>query len=354
GAGYLQQLETWLAKTGLGAVATVTGRYYAMDRDNRWERIEKAYLGLTEGVGDTAASSAEAITAAYRADQTDEFVTPRIICRDGQPLATINDGDGIIFFNFRADRAREITRALTDPDFAGFKRRKTPALSAYLCMTEYDETFRLPVAFTSASYPKILGEVLASHDKTQLRIAETEKYAHVTFFFNGGREDPFPGEDRVLIPSPKEVATYDLKPEMSAPGVTDEAVKRIASGGYDLIVLNFANPDMVGHTGVLPAAVTAMETVDSCLGRVVDAVLQAGGRLLVTADHGNCEKMQDASGQPHTAHTDDLVPLLLIDPERRNVRLNSGILADLAPTVLDLMGLEQPEEMTGQSLIRSN
>lgn len=354
GAGYLRQLETRLTEIGLGAVATVTGRYYAMDRDNRWDRIEKAYLGLTEGVGETAASSAEAIAAAYREEQTDEFITPRIICRDGQPLATINDGDGIIFFNFRADRAREITRALTDPDFAGFKRQQTPALSAYLCMTEYDETFGLPVAFASESYPKILGEVLASHGKTQLRIAETEKYAHVTFFFNGGLEIPFPGEDRVLIPSPKEVATYDLKPEMSAPGVTDEVVKRIVAGGYDLIVLNFANPDMVGHTGVMPAAITAMEIVDSCLGRVVDAVLQAGGRLLVTADHGNCEKMLDASGQPHTAHTDDLVPLLLIDPDRRNVKLRSGILADLAPTILDLMGLDQPEEMTGKSLIRSN
>jgi len=354
GAGYLRQLETELARIGLGTVATVTGRYYAMDRDNRWERVEKAYRALTEGQGEQAESAAEAIAAAYREGQTDEFVIPRVICSNGQPLATIDDRDGIIFFNFRADRARELTRAFTLPDFDGFERRRHPALSAYLCMTEYDETFDLPVAFPSETYPQLLAEVLASAGKTQLRIAETEKYAHVTFFFNGGFEEPFPGEDRVLIPSPKEVATYDLKPEMSAPGVTDEVVSRVASGAYDLIVLNYANPDMVGHTGVMSAAVQAMETVDSCLGRVVEAVLAAGGRLLVTADHGNCEKMQDASGEPHTAHTDDLVPLLLIDPERRGNRLRSGILADLAPTILDLLGLDQPAEMTGHSLIESS
>jgi len=354
GAGYLQQLETELSRIGLGAVATVTGRYYAMDRDNRWERVEKAYRALTEGQGEQAESAAEAIAAAYREGQTDEFVVPRVICRNGQPLATIDDRDGIIFFNFRADRARELTRAFTLPDFNGFVRHRHPPLSAYLCMTEYDETFDLPVAFPSETYPQILAEVLAAAGKTQLRIAETEKYAHVTFFFNGGLEEPYPGEDRVLIPSPKEVATYDLKPEMSAPGVTDEVVSRIASGAYDLIVLNYANPDMVGHTGVLTAAVQAMQTVDSCLGRVVEAVLAAGGRLLVTADHGNCEKMQDASGEPHTAHTDDLVPLLLIDPERRGVKLRSGILADLAPTILELLGLDQPAEMTGQSLIEPN
>jgi 2,3-bisphosphoglycerate-independent phosphoglycerate mutase len=351
GAAYLQQLEAELARIGLGAIATVTGRYYAMDRDNRWERVENAYRALTEGCGKPAASSAEAISDAYRDGETDEFVTPRIISRNGQPLATVSDNDGIVFFNFRADRAREITRALTAAKFDGFPRHKVPALASYLCMTEYDETFDLPVAFPSDSYPKILSEVLAGAGKTQLRIAETEKYAHVTFFFNGGIEEPFPGEERVLIPSPKEVATYDLKPEMSAPLVTDEVVRRVASGAYDLIVLNFANPDMVGHTGVMSAAVKAMETVDSCLGRIVDAVLAAGGCLLVTADHGNCEKMQDASGQPHTAHTDDLVPLLFVDSNRRSIRLDNGILADLAPTILDLMDLAKPAEMTGHSLI---
>jgi 2,3-bisphosphoglycerate-independent phosphoglycerate mutase len=351
GAGYLQRLEAELSRIGLGAIATVTGRYYAMDRDNRWERVERAYRALTEGLGTAAQSSAEAIEAAYREGETDEFVTPRIISRDGLPLATVNDNDGIIFFNFRADRAREITRALTNPEFAGFVRQKAPALSTYLCMTEYDETFDLPVAFTSEAYPNILSEVLATAGKTQLRIAETEKYAHVTFFFNGGIEEPFPGEDRVLIPSPKEVATYDLKPEMSAPIVTDEVVRRVASGAYDLIVLNFANPDMVGHTGVIPAAVKAMETVDTCLGKIVDAVLAADGCLLITADHGNCEKMRDASGQPHTAHTDDLVPLLFVDPKRRSAKLKHGILADLAPSILALMNLATPAEMTGHSLI---
>jgi 2,3-bisphosphoglycerate-independent phosphoglycerate mutase len=353
GETYLRQLEAELARIGLGAIATVTGRYYAMDRDNRWERVERAYRAMTEGIGISAQSSAEAIAAAYREGETDEFVTPRIISRDGQPLATINDNDGIVFFNFRADRAREITRALTDPKFSGFARKQVPALSTYLCMTEYDETFDLPVAFTSGTYPNILSEVLAAAGKTQLRIAETEKYAHVTFFFNGGIEEPYPGEDRVLIPSPKEVATYDLKPEMSAPEVTEEVIRRVASGAYDLIVLNFANPDMVGHTGVMPAAVMAMETVDACLGKIVDAVLAADGCLLVTADHGNCEKMRDASGQPHTAHTDDLVPLLYIDLKRRSARLNSGILADLAPTILALMGLAKPTEMTGHSLIET-
>jgi 2,3-bisphosphoglycerate-independent phosphoglycerate mutase len=263
----------------------------------------------------------------------------------------IGDHDGIIFFNFRADRARELTRTFTQPDFAGFSRPQMPKLSAFVCMSEYDETFALPVAFPSECYPDLLGTVISRAGLKQLRIAETEKYAHVTFFFNGGDETPCPGEDRVLIPSPKEVATYDQKPAMSAREVTDEVVRRIGSGAYALIVLNYANPDMVGHTGILPAAIAAMETVDACMGRVVEAVLASGGIALVTADHGNCEQMSDREGSPHTAHTANLVPLILVDPERRGAKLREGILADIAPTILELMGLSKPPAMSGRSLL---
>jgi 2,3-bisphosphoglycerate-independent phosphoglycerate mutase len=348
---YLDELETRLRQIGLGQVATVTGRYYAMDRDNRWERVEQAWRALVLGEGTAAADSAAAITTAYAAGENDEFVKPRVICRNGAPVGTIRDGDGVIFFNFRADRAREITRSFTQPDFAGFAQPVAPKLSAFVCMTEYDETFGLPVAFAPESHPDLLGSVVANAGLRQLRIAETEKYAHVTFFFNGGEETPFPGEDRVLIPSPKDVATYDLKPQMSAPEVTDEAVRRIAGGEYALVVLNYANPDMVGHTGVLAAAVKAMETVDTCVDRVVNAVLAAGGAALITADHGNCEQMDDGSGTPHTAHTANLVPLILVDPNRRTARLREGILADIAPTILQLLGLPQPAAMTGRSLL---
>ncbi|MEJ2201894.1 MAG: 2,3-bisphosphoglycerate-independent phosphoglycerate mutase, partial [Desulfuromonadaceae bacterium] len=294
---YLAELEAKIEEIGVGRIATICGRFYAMDRDNRWDRVKRAYLAMVQGQGRTAASSAAAIREAYSEGQTDEFVEPRVI---GAP-ATIDDGDGIIFFNFRADRAREITRALALPDFTGFDREKVAQLAGYVCMSEYDASFDLPVAYPSGDNPNILGEVVARANLRQLRIAETEKYAHVTFFFNGGNETPFPGEERALIPSPQEVATYDQKPAMSAPQVADEVVSRIESGIYDLIVLNFANPDMVGHTGILPAAIAAMETVDNCLGRVVDAVLAAGGRLVITADHGNCEQMVDEQGQPHTA-----------------------------------------------------
>lgn len=351
GAGYLRALEEELAAIGIGRIATVSGRFWAMDRDNRWDRVEKAYRALALGEGRRSESSAKAIEEAYAAGQTDEFVEPHVIAPADLTAGTIDDGDGIIFFNFRADRAREITRVFTDPEFSGFIRPKTPELGAFVCMTEYDETFGLPVAFPPETYPNLLGEVISKAGLTQLRIAETEKYAHVTFFFNGGSETPFPGEDRVLIPSPKDVATYDLKPAMSAPAVTDEVVDRVMSGKYDFIVLNFANPDMVGHTGNLEAATTAMETVDACLGRVVETVLAAGGTLLVTADHGNCEQMTDGNGQPHTAHTANPVPLLLIDPDLPGAALQEGILADLAPTILSLMKLEKPEEMTGQSLL---
>jgi 2,3-bisphosphoglycerate-independent phosphoglycerate mutase len=350
GAGYLAELEGELARLGLGRVATVTGRYYAMDRDNRWERVEQAWRALVLGSGIPADSSAAAIAAAYAAGETDEFVKPRVI----QPATgQVRDGDGVIFFNFRADRARELTRAFTQTDFAGFERPQVPRLSVFTCLAEYDETFSLPVAFAPETYPDLLGAVVARAGLKQLRIAETEKYAHVTFFFNGGEETPFPGEERVLVPSPQEVATYDQKPAMSAVEVTDEVVRRIDSGDYALIVLNYANPDMVGHTGILPAAVAAMEVVDRCVGRVVDALLAAGGSALITADHGNCEQMDDGQGAPHTAHTANLVPLILVDPERRGIPLREGILADIAPTILALLELPQPAAMSGRSLLAS-
>jgi len=351
GESYLQQLEEELRRIGLGKVATVTGRFYAMDRDNRWERVERTYRAMVLGEGIEVSSYTEAISGAYASGQTDEFVEPRVVVCEDHPVGKVENGDAIVFFNFRSDRAREITRIFTQKDFEHFSRKIYPALSAYVCMTEYDETFDLPVAFPADTLPNLLGEVIAREGLTQLRIAETEKYAHVTFFFNGGNEVANPGEDRVLIPSPKDVATYDLKPEMSAPAVTDAVVERIASGKYDLIVLNYANPDMVGHTGILSAAITAMETVDTCVGRVVDAVIEGGGRLIITSDHGNCEKMADTTGHPHTAHTADPVPLILVDPSRKGVRLREGILADIAPTLLDILGVQPPAEMTGKSLI---
>ncbi len=351
GAGYLEQLEAEMSRLGHGCLATVIGRYFAMDRDNRWDRVERAWQAMVLGQGHQAVSSAEAIQSAYAAGQTDEFVEPRVILKDGQPAGRIGDHDGVIFFNFRADRAREITRAFTLPGFSAFPRPEVPELSTFTCLTEYDETFKLPAAFAAESYPRLLGEVVADAGLRQLRIAETEKYAHVTFFFNGGNEVPFANEDRVLIPSPKDVATYDLKPAMSAPEVTEEVIRRIQTGSYGLIILNFANPDMVGHTGVLAAAISAMETVDSCAGRVVDALLAAGGCALITADHGNCEQMVDSNGTPHTAHTANRVPLILVDPDHRQANLQPGILADLAPTILTLLGLPVPQEMTGKNLV---
>jgi 2,3-bisphosphoglycerate-independent phosphoglycerate mutase len=322
-----------------------------MDRDNRWERVERAYRAMTEGQGHSFASSDEAIAKAYGDGQTDEFIEPCVISHDGSSN-TVDDGDGLIFFNFRADRAREISRTFTECEFRGFQRSKSPRLTGFVCLTEYDETFGLPVAFPPANYPAILGEVVSKAGLQQLRIAETEKYAHVTFFFNGGNESPFAGEERVLIPSPQEVATYDQKPAMSAPQVTAEMLERVAGGRYDLIVLNFANPDMVGHTGIMAAAVEAMEIVDNCVGQVVEAVLAAGGNLLITSDHGNCEQMSAADGSPHTAHTANPVPLILVDPDRHHSRLRRGKLADIAPTLLELLGLTQPPEMTGCSLLQ--
>lgn len=352
GARYLKELEEELSRLGTGRIATVIGRYYAMDRDNRWDRVERAWRAMVHGEGEPAADSGEAIQGSYAAGQNDEFVQPRVILSDGTPAGLVEDDDGIIFFNFRSDRAREITRAFTQEDFSGFDRPGRPDLAAYVCMTQYDATFDLPIAFPPENYPKILGEVLSEAGLHQLRIAETEKYAHVTFFFNGGNEEPFPGEERVMVPSPQDVATYDEKPQMSAPEVTDEVVKCVDSGKYDVIILNYANGDMVGHTGFMDAAVSAMETVDECVGRVVDSVLRAGGSLLITADHGNCETMIDENGEPQTAHTGNPVPLILVDPDRKAVPLQNGILADIAPTLLRLLDLPVPKEMTGRPLVR--
>ena len=351
GADYLAQLEEEMARAGVGRIATVIGRYYAMDRDNRWERVEKAYAAMVYGEGVLVASSARAIEQSYLDGVTDEFVIPSVIADGGEGVGRLRDGDGMIFFNFRSDRAREITRTFTDPDFSGFPRKMWPRLASYVCMTTYDETFHLPVAFGPEELKNILGEVISKAGLTQLRIAETEKYAHVTFFFNGGSEVPFPHEERVLIPSPKEVPTYDLKPEMSAYPVTEELLKRLDEGKYDLIVLNFANADMVGHTGILAAAVRAIETVDDCVGRLVEKVRAQGGKVIITADHGNAEIMADENGGPHTAHTTDRVPLVLVDDSRKGAVLRPGILADIAPTILELLGLPQPPEMTGKSLI---
>jgi len=355
GRRYLEALEKTLASRGLGRIATVSGRFYAMDRDTRWDRVEKAYRALVRGQGERAGSATEAIESAYAAGQTDEFVEPRVLCGgDGSPVGPVRDGDGIIFFNFRADRARELTRAFTQTGFDGFDVSDRPELAAYVCFTEYDETFTVPAAFPPERLVHIFGEVLANAGLRQLRIAETEKYAHVTFFFNGGEEVPFPGEERVLIPSPREVTTYDQKPEMSAFRVRDRLVDEIRSGKHEAIVVNFANLDMVGHTGVLEAAVRAVEAVDQCVGDVIDALLGQGYAAAVTADHGNAELMWDPkTGQAHTAHTTNRVPFVLVDPERRGGRLREGgILADVAPTLLEVMGLAQPEEMSGTSLLR--
>lgn len=351
GADYLERLEAEIARIGHGKIATVIGRYYAMDRDNRWERVEKAYRAIVSGAGNLYESAETAIMESYQQGVTDEFVQPSVILDRGVPVGKLADGDGFIFFNFRSDRAREITRSFTDPAFDGFEREFWPRLSSYVCITSYDVTFGLPVAFGSEDLTNIFPEVIGNAGLTQLRIAETEKYAHVTFFFNGGRETPFPGEDRALIASPKEVATYDQKPEMSAYLVTEELLKRLDQDKYDVIILNFANADMVGHTGILEAAVRAVEVVDECIGKLVDKVRQLGGITLITADHGNAETMSDGQGGPHTAHTCDMAPVVLVDDSRKGVKLRKGVLADLAPTMLELLGLPQPAEMTGKSLL---
>jgi len=349
---YITALEEKMASLGVGQIATVMGRYYAMDRDNRWDRTEKAYRAMVYGEGERAASAVEAVEESYKRCETDEFVRPTVIVDgSGQPRTTIREGDAIIFYNFRPDRARQLTRAFVDEEFTGFSRGPGHPRVHFTCMTRYDETIPAPVAYPPLELKKTLGEVIAEKGLKQLRIAETEKYAHVTFFFSGGEETPFAGESRRLIPSPK-VATYDLKPEMSAPEVT-EAVLAELERGYDLVVLNYANPDMVGHTGCLEAAVRAVETVDTGVGRVVEKVKSMGGTVLITADHGNAEKMLDPeTGGPHTAHTTNPVPLILVSPAGKGVSLREGgRLADVAPTILDLLGIEQPPEMTGTSLL---
>lgn len=347
---YLAELEQEMAKIGVGQVATISGRYYAMDRDKRWDRVEKAYLALTEGQGRLANSSEDAINYAYEHGETDEFVIPTVIIKDGQPVAKIENNDAVIFFNFRADRAREISWALTNDDFDGFARPSGKLDLCFVTMTQYDVNIKAPYAFPPQDLKNTLGEYVSSLGLKQLRIAETEKYAHVTFFFNGGVEEPFPGEDRKLIPSPK-VATYDLQPQMSAPEVTEEVVERINSGKYDLIVLNYANCDMVGHTGIMEAAIKAVEAVDTGLGKVLEAIKQQNGQAIITADHGNVEEMIDpVTNEPHTAHTTNLVPIWLFNADP-DLRIASGILADIAPTLLELLGLEIPPEMTGRSLL---
>ncbi len=345
GRDYLAALQEECRKAGVGRIATVMGRYYAMDRDNRWDRVEKAYNAMVLGEGEKNPDPLALMSDSYAGDVTDEFIVPTV-CLEG---ATVEPGDSLIFMNFRPDRAREITRTFVDPDFTGFERKKGFFPVQYVSTTQYDaEMPGVKIAFAPRSLTNTFGEYLSKLGMTQLRIAETEKYAHVTFFFNGGVEEPYAGEDRVLIPSPK-VATYDLQPEMSAEPVTQAVVERIESGKYDAIILNFANCDMVGHTGVYEAAAAAVRKVDSCVRRVVDATAKAGGVTLITADHGNADRMLDADGvTPFTAHTTNPVPFIVVGAD---VRLRDGRLCDIAPTMLDLMGLEKPEEMDGSSLI---
>ena len=351
GKDFVAELEAKMAEIGVGKVASVMGRYYAMDRDNRWDRVELAYRALTLGEGNTNESATAAIQASYDDGKTDEFVMPTVVVENGAPVGLINDNDSIIFFNFRPDRAREITRAFCDDEFAGFVRKKKQGL-VYVCFTDYDETITGKlVAFKKQSITNTFGEFLAANGKTQARIAETEKYAHVTFFFNGGIEEPNEGEDRILVKSPK-VATYDLQPEMSAPQVCDKLVEAIESDKYDVIIVNFANPDMVGHTGVEAAAIAAVEAVDECVGRAVEAVKKMDGAMFICADHGNAEQLLDyETGAPFTAHTTNPVPFILVNAGDEFGLREGGCLADIAPTLIEIMGLEQPKEMTGKSLL---
>ena len=349
GESYIAALEEKMKEKGIGRIATISGRFYAMDRDKRWERIQKAYDALVNGVGVSETSAIKAVENSYQKEVFDEFIEPIVIKNGDKPVATIEKNDSVIFFNFRPDRAREITRTLVDPQFNEFEVKKNLNLY-YVCMTQYDETMpNVEIAFKKEPLINTFGEYISNKGLKQLRIAETEKYAHVTFFFNGGEEKQYPGEDRILVPSPK-VETYDLKPEMSAEEVTHKLVKAINDKIYDCIILNYANPDMVGHTGNLDAAIKAIETIDECVGKVVEAVNNQDGVMIITADHGNVEQMIDyKTGEPHTAHTTNPVPLMLVGLD--NVKLKEGRLCDLAPTMLDIMGLEKPEEMTGESII---
>ena len=352
GKDYVQQLEDKMKEIGVGKIASLSGRYYAMDRDNNWDRVKLAYDSLVTGEGVKATDAVKAVEDSYANDKTDEFVLPTVITdENGQPLSLVKDGDSVIFFNFRPDRAREITRAFCDDKFTGFERDFLKL--TYVCFKDYDETIpNKLVAFEKEEIKNTFGEFLAAHGKKQLRLAETEKYAHVTFFFNGGVEDPNVDEFRLLVNSPKDVATYDLKPEMSAPEVGMDLVEAIKSDKYDVIVINFANPDMVGHTGVIPAAVKAVERVDSLVGDAVQAVKDVDGVLFICADHGNAEKMIDyETGAPHTAHTTNPVPFILVNADPSWKLREGGCLADIAPTLIEVMGMEQPKEMTGKSLI---
>jgi 2,3-bisphosphoglycerate-independent phosphoglycerate mutase len=352
GVEYLARLQEEMDRLGAGEVATIVGRYYAMDRDKRWDRVQSAYAALVRADGIKARDPLEALREAYSRGETDEFVRPVVIEDDtGAVTPRLHNGDGVVFFNFRADRARELTQALMDPGFAEFDVHDRPGFVGFVTLTRYDEDFALPVAFPPQHLEHILGQEVSAAGLRQLRIAETEKYAHVTYFFNGGEEEPFPFEDRVLIPSPREVATYDQKPEMSAFDVADELLRQVDRNRYSLVVVNFANGDMVGHTGFLAAAINACEVVDQCVGRITDAWLSRGGAAVVTADHGNAEVMYAPDHGPATAHTNSPVPFYLLDNERRGVSLPKGILADVAPTILDIQGLPIPDAMTGNALI---
>jgi len=351
GKEYAEALEAEMAKIGVGKIASVAGRYYAMDRDNNYDRVKIAYDALTKGEGNKGTSGPAAIQASYDNDKTDEFVIPTVIEENGAPVATIKDKDSVIFFNFRPDRAREITRAFCDDDFKGFERERLD--TTFVCFSDYDPTIpNKEVAFHKISITNTFGEWLAANNMTQARIAETEKYAHVTFFFNGGVEEPNAGENRILVNSPKEVATYDLKPEMSAYEVCDKLVEAIKSCEYDVIIINFANPDMVGHTGVQEAAVKAVEAVDECVGKAVDALLSVDGTMFICADHGNAEQLVDyETGEPFTAHTTNEVPFILVNYDPAYTLAEGGCLADIVPTLIATMGMEQPKEMTGKSLL---
>ncbi len=348
GEKYLTELQAKLKEIGAGKIATVIGRYFAMDRDNRWERVEQAYKLLFLGEGTYVEDPVAAVKNEYTQKKTDEFMPALVCVKEPRPL--IAEGDGILFFNFRGDRARELSQIVLHADFSGFPRPYFPKVH-YLTMTQYDATFDAPVMFGPQSMHHLLGQVVSRAGKQQLRMAETEKYPHVTYFFNGGVETPNPGEDRAMVASPK-VATYDLQPEMSAPELTDEVLKRLDTGKYDLLILNFANPDMVGHTGVLDAVIKAVETIDACLKRVVEKILSLGGGCLITADHGNCEREINDDGSPNTAHTTNLVEFIYAGPNADKAQLQDGILADVAPTLLYLMDIPQPEEMTGHSLVK--
>ena len=351
GKDYVAQLEEKMAEIGVGKVASVMGRYYAMDRDNRWDRVEKAYDALVKGEGNTCESATAGIQASYDSEVTDEFVVPTVVVDGGEPVATIKDNDSVIFFNFRPDRAREITRTFCDDAFEGFAREKRID-TTFVCFTEYDVTIgNKQVAFVKEKINNTFGQFLADNGMTQARIAETEKYAHVTFFFNGGVEEPNPGEDRILVKSPK-VATYDLQPEMSAYEVCDKLCEAIRSEKYNVIIINFANPDMVGHTGVEEAAIKAVEAVDECVGKTVEAIKEVGGQMFICADHGNAEQLIDPeTGDSFTAHTTNPVPFILVNADPAYKLREGGCLADIAPTLIELMGMQKPEEMTGKSLL---